>query len=132
MESETQTTPTTTAKSVVNISHNVRRLLAVTMALESLLVIGLTLRDFALAATLTATIGSVTLLAISGVGVWAAYATWVQHDSWLGASLLGQFSIAVLAGYTVLTDLRSPLFPSFSSQDLHASSVSSQFSGSSI
>ena len=110
MESETQTTPTTTAKSVANVSHNVRRLLAVTMALESLLVIGLTLRDFALAATLTATIGSVTLLAISGVGVWAAYATWVQHDSWLGASLLGQFSIAVLAGYTVLTDLRSP-FP---------------------
>jgi len=45
----------------------VRWLLAVTMALESVLLIYLTVRDFALAATLTATIGSVTLLAISGV-----------------------------------------------------------------
>jgi len=90
-------TQTTAAKSVANVSHNVRRLLAVTMAVESLLVIGLTLRNFALATTPTATFFSVTLLAISGVGVWAAYATWVQGDSWLTASLLGQFSIAVLA-----------------------------------
>jgi hypothetical protein len=112
MESETQTPPTTAAKSVVNVSHNVRRLLAVTMAVESLLVIGLTLRNFALATTLTATFFSVTLLAISGVGVWAAYAIWVQDDSWLAASILGQFSIAVLAGYIVLIYLRSP-FPQF-------------------
>ncbi|MGA9356760.1 MAG: hypothetical protein WBW75_01675 [Mycobacterium sp.] len=121
MESQTQTTQTTAAKSVANVLHNVRRLLAGinvrwllagTMAVESLLVIYLALRDFALAATLTATIGSVTLLAISVVGVWAAYATWLQHDSWLGASLLGQISIAVLAGYTVLADVRSP-FPEF-------------------
>jgi hypothetical protein len=82
------------------------------MAVESLLVIGLALRDFALAANLTATIGSITLLAISVVGVWAAYATWLQHDSWVGASLLGQISIAVLAGYIVLADVRSP-FPQF-------------------
>jgi hypothetical protein len=82
------------------------------MAVESLLVFGLALRDFALAATLTATLGSVTLLAISGIGVWAAYATWLQHDSWLGASLLGQFSIAVLAGYIVVVAVRSP-FPQF-------------------
>jgi hypothetical protein len=95
-----------------DVSDKVRRLLAVTMAVESLLVIGLTLRDFWLGGTLTATIGAVTLLAISAVGVWATYATWVQHDSWLGASLLGQFSIAVLAGYTVLTAVRSP-FPQF-------------------
>src|SRR5271155_1326679 len=109
MDSETQTEQTPAAKSGANVSRNVRWLLAVTMTLESLLVIGLTLRDFALATTLTATIGSVTLLAISGVGVWAAYATWVQHDSWLGASLLGQLSIAGLAGYTVMADIRSPL-----------------------
>jgi hypothetical protein len=112
MESETQTTQTTAAKSIANVSHNVRRLLAVTMAVESLLVIGLTLRNFVLAATPTATFFSVTLLAISGVAVWAAYATWVQRDSWLAASLLGQFSIAVLAGYIVLINLRSP-FPQF-------------------
>jgi hypothetical protein len=112
MESETQTTQTTAAKSVANVSHNVRRLLAITMAVESLLVIGLTLRNFALATTPTATFFSVTLLAISGVGVWAAYATWVQGDGWLTASLLGQFSIAVLAGYILLIDLRSP-FPQF-------------------
>jgi hypothetical protein len=79
------------------------------MALESVLVFGLALRDFWLAATLTATIGSVTLLAISGVCFWAAYATWVQDASWRGTSLLAQFSIAVLAGYTVLIDARSPL-----------------------
>jgi hypothetical protein len=112
MESKTRTTPTTAAKPGANVSRKVRRLLAVTMTLESLLVIRLMLRDFELAATLTATIGAVTLLAISVVGVWAAWATWVQHDSWLGASLLGQFSIAGLAGYTVLTDRRSP-FPEF-------------------
>jgi hypothetical protein len=82
------------------------------MAVESLLVIGLTVRDFWLGGTLTAAIGSVTLLAISAVSVWATYATCVQHGSWLGASLLGQFSIAVLAGYTVLTDVQSP-FPQF-------------------
>ena len=86
--------------------------LAVTMALESVLVIYLTVRDFGLGGTLTATIGSVTLLAISAIGVWATYATCVQHGSWRGASLLGQFSIAVLAGYTVLTDVQSP-FPRF-------------------
>ena len=113
MESKTQTTPTTAAKPGANVSRKVRWLLAVTMTLESLLVFCLTLLDFDLvAATLTATIGSVTLLAISGIGVWAAWATWVQHDSWLGASLLGQFSILGLAGYTVLTDRRSP-FPEF-------------------
>jgi hypothetical protein len=110
MDSETRTKQTPAAKSGANVSRKVRWLLAVTIALESLLVIYLTVRDFALAATLTATIGSVTLLAISGVGVWAAYATWVQHDSWLRASVLGQLSIAGLAGYTVLTDRRSP-FP---------------------
>jgi hypothetical protein len=109
MDSETQTKQTPAAKPGVNVSRKVRWLLAVTMTLESLLVFYLMLRDFELAATLTATIGAVTLLAITVVGVWAAWATWVQHDSWLGASLLGQFSIAGLAGYTVLTDRRSPL-----------------------
>jgi hypothetical protein len=112
MESETQTKETPAEKPGANVSRKVRPLLAGTMALESLLVIGLTVRDFALAATLTGTIGSVTLLAISGVGVWAAYATWVQHDAWLAASLLGQFFIAVLAGYIVLTAVRSP-FPQY-------------------
>lgn len=112
MESENQTTQRPAAKSVPKVSHNVRRLLAVTMAVESLLVIGLTLRDFTLTKTPMATFGSVTLLAISGVSVWAAYATWAQGDSWLAASLLSQFSIAVLAGYIVLIDLRSP-FPQF-------------------
>jgi hypothetical protein len=115
MDSETQTKQTPAAKPGVNVSRKVRWLLAVTMTLESLLVIRLMLRDFELAATLTATIGAITLLAISGVGVWAAWATWVPHDSWLGASLLGQFSIAGLAGYTVLTDRRSP-FPEFKVQ----------------
>ena len=115
MDSETQTKQTPGAKPGVNVSRKVRRLLAVTMTLESLLVFYLMLRDFELAATLTATIGAVTLLAISVVGVWAAWATWVQHDSWLGASLLGQFSIAGLAGYTVLTDRRSPV-PEFNVQ----------------
>jgi hypothetical protein len=109
MDSETQTKQTPAAKAGVNVSRKVRWLLAVTMALESSLVIYLTVRDFALAATLTAMIGSVTLLAISGVGVWAAYATCKQHDGWLRASFLGQLSIAGLAGYTVRTDLRSPL-----------------------
>jgi hypothetical protein len=112
MESETQMTQTATGKSLATVSHNVRRLLAVTMAVESLLVIGLTLRDFTLTETPIATFGSVTLLAISGVSVWAAYATWMQGDSWLPASLMSQFSIAVLAGYIVLIDLRSP-FPQF-------------------
>ena len=115
MDSETQTKQTPEAKPGVNVSRKVRWLLAVTMTLESLLVFRLMLRDFELAATLTATIGAVTLLAITGVGVWAAWATWVPHDSWLGASLLGQFSIAGLAGYTVLTDRRSP-FPEFKVQ----------------
>jgi hypothetical protein len=113
MESETQTTQTAAAKSVASVSRKVRRLLAGIMAIESLLVFCLALRDFALAATLTATIGSVTLLAISAVGVFAAYAAWVQHDSWRGASLLGQSSIAVLAGYTLLTAYRSPFPPQF-------------------
>jgi hypothetical protein len=108
MDSETQTKERPAEKSGANISRMVRRWLAVTMALESLLVLVLTVWDFALAATtLTATIGSMTLLAISAVGFWATYATCKQHDSWLGASLLGQFSIAVLAGYTVLTAVRS-------------------------
>ena len=101
----------TAAKSVANVSRKVRWVLAVTMAIESSLVLYLTLRDFALAATLTATIGSATLLAISGVGFWAAYATWVQDASWLWASVLGQFLIGVLAGYTVLIDARNPLNP---------------------
>src|SRR6201996_6021217 len=112
MDSETQTKQTPAAKSGANVSRKVRWLLAATMALESLLVIYLTVRDFALAATLTATIGSVTLLAISGVGVWAAYATCKQHDGWLRASFFGQFFIAGLAVYTVVTDVRSP-FPQF-------------------
>jgi hypothetical protein len=109
MDSETRSKQTPAAKSGANVSRKVRWLLAVTMALESLLVIYLTVRDFALAATLTATIGSVTLLAISGVGVWATYATCKQHDGWLRASFLGQFFIAGLAVYTVVTDVRSPL-----------------------
>jgi hypothetical protein len=110
MDSETQTKQTPEAKSGANVSRNVRWLLAVTMALESLLVLVLTVWDFALVATnLTAMIGSVTLLAISGVGAWAAYATWKQYDGWLRAIFLGQFFIAGLAGYTVLIDLRSPL-----------------------
>jgi hypothetical protein len=112
MESETQTTQTTAAKAVPNVSQDVSRLLAVTMAVGSLLVIGLTLRDFTLTNTPMATFGSVTLLAISGISGWAAYAAWVQRDSWLAASVLSQFSIAVLAGYIVLIDLRSP-FPQF-------------------
>ncbi len=81
MDSETQTKQTPAAKPGANVSRKVRWLLAVTMTLESLLVFRLMLGDFALSATLTATIGSVTLLAISGVGVWAAYATWAQHES---------------------------------------------------
>jgi len=82
------------------------------MAVESLLVLGLALRNFVLAGTPTETFLSVILLAISGVGAWAAYATLVQADSWIAASLLGQFSIALLAGYIVLVDARSP-FPQF-------------------
>jgi hypothetical protein len=109
---------TPAAKPVRNVSPTARWLLAVTMALESLLVFGLALRDFWLAATLTGTFGSVILLAISLVGFWAAYATWVQDPSWQGASLLGQFSIAVLAGYIFLTDVRSP-FPQFYHFDGH-------------
>ena len=52
MESETQTTQTTAAKAVPNVSQDVSRLLAVTMAVGSLLVIGLTLRDFMLSGEL--------------------------------------------------------------------------------
>src|SRR6201999_2736645 len=110
MDAETQTKQTPPAKPGANVSGKVRWLLTVTMALESILVIYLTVRDFALAATLTAMIGSITLLAISGIGLWAAYATCTQQDGWLRASFLGQFFMAGLAGYTVLTDLRSP-FP---------------------
>jgi hypothetical protein len=113
MDSETQTEETPVAKSGANVAHQVRWLLAATMTLETLLVIGLTLRDFELATTLTATIGSVTLLAISGVGVWAVLATCKQQDGWLRASFLGQSFIAGLAGYTFLTDLRSPVFQPF-------------------
>jgi len=113
MESETQTTPTAAARSVTNPSPIVRRLLVATMAVESLLVIGLTLRDFTLSTTLTSTFGSITLLAISGVNAWAACATWVKSDSWLAASLLSQFSVAVLAGYVVLIDIRSPFLQFF-------------------
>jgi hypothetical protein len=109
MDSETQTKQTPAPKSGANVSGKMRWLLAVTMTLESLLVIYLTVRDFALTETLTAMIGSVTLLAISSVGFWAAYSTCKQHDGWLRSSFLGQFFIAGLAGYTILTDLRSPL-----------------------
>jgi hypothetical protein len=108
MESETQTTQTAAAKSLANMSHSERRLLTVTMAVESLLTIGLTLRDFTLTKTPMATCGSVTRLAISGVTAWAAYAISAQGGTWLAASILSQFSIAVLAGYIVLIDLRSP------------------------
>jgi len=79
------------------------------MFVESVLVFVLAWGDFALAAGLTSMIFSVTLLAISVVGFWATYATWVQDASWRAASLLGQFSIAVLAVYTVVIDVRSPL-----------------------
>lgn len=94
------------------VSPNLRRLLAITMDVESLLVLGLALRNFALTTTPTGTFFSITLLAIAVVGGWAAYATWVQHDSWIVAGLLGQFSVAVLAGYILLIDARSP-FPQF-------------------
>jgi hypothetical protein len=112
MESETQTPQTEAEKSVPNTPQRVRRFLAITMAVESLLVIALTLRDFQLSTTLTSTFGSVTLLFIAGVSAWAACATWGQGPSWLAASLVSQFSIAVLAGYITLVDVRSP-FPQF-------------------
>jgi hypothetical protein len=108
MESETQPPLQTTAEPVANVSLRARRVLACTMAVESVLVMGLTLRDFALIQTPLATLGAVTLLAISGVSIWAAYETWVQGDSWLALSLLSQMSIAALAVYIVLIDLRSP------------------------
>ena len=107
MESETQPMQTTAAP-VANVSRRARRVLACTMAVESVLVMGLTLRDFALIQTPLATLGSVTLLAISGTSIWAAYGTWVQSDSWLALSLLSQFSIAALSVYIVLIDLQSP------------------------
>jgi len=94
---------------VRNVSCKARRFLAAIMFVESVLVFVLAWGDFALAAGLTSMIFSVTLLAISAVGFWATYATWVQDASWRAASLLGQFSIAVLAVYTVVIDVRSPL-----------------------
>jgi hypothetical protein len=107
MESETQPTQTTT-ESVAKVSPGARRILACTMAGESVLVMGLTLRDFALTQTPLATLSSVAMLAISGVSIWAAYETWTQGESWLALSLLSQFSIAALCVYIVLIDLRSP------------------------
>jgi hypothetical protein len=107
MESETQPVERP-VEPVAALPSRARRILAATMAFESVLVMGLALRDFALIQTPLATIGSMTLLAISGVSAWAAYETWVQADSWMALSLLSQFSVAALAVYIVLIDLRSP------------------------
>jgi hypothetical protein len=107
MESQTQPTQTT-AEPIANVSTRARRVLACTMAVESVLIMGLTLRDFALIQTPLATLGSLGLLAISGASIWAAYGTWTQGESWLASSLLSQSLIAALCVYIVVTDLRSP------------------------
>jgi hypothetical protein len=109
MASETQTTKTPAHESVADISSTARWLLTATMAFETMLVLGLACRDFTLAATPVATMGAVLLLAISGICFWAAYAICAKDRSWFWASLLGQFAIGVLAVYTLLADIRSPL-----------------------
>lgn len=69
MESETQTTPTAAARSVANPSQRILRLLVATMAVESLLVIGLTLRDFSLSTTLSRIPGTSSAIAMGALPI---------------------------------------------------------------
>jgi hypothetical protein len=112
LEPESQPKSTDEPKSVVYVPYRLRRLLAVTMAIQCPLLLVMTVRDFTLTKTPVATIGSATLLAILAVTIWATCAAWCHSDGWLATSALSQFAVVVLAGYIVLIDLRSP-FPQF-------------------
>jgi len=110
LESAPPPKPPDAPNPVVYVPYKIRRLLAVTMAIQCPLLGVMTVRDFMLTKTPVATIGSATLLAISVVTIWATCAAWCHRDGWLAASALSQFAVAVLAGYILLIDLRSP-FP---------------------
>jgi hypothetical protein len=83
-------------------------IVAVTVGVDGIIVLGLAARDFTLTKTATDTLGSALLLAISLLCLWALAAICRRSSTWLATSLASQISVLFLAAYVCVIDARSP------------------------